>query len=133
MQCQAQARAGPRASAAPKHYEPPRVGTRRPAGCLLISLDPGAPDASIVLEVASRSRWTCAAQWAKLASGTSTTLGSSNERLDCDGPNRRRQCHVGDYGRQRGILRAGKHAELLQYARQARFQLGSRDLAANRE
>ena len=41
-------------------------------------------------------------------------LGGSNERLDCDRSRRRRHCHVGDYGRQRGILRPGKHTQLLQ-------------------
>jgi len=42
-------------------------------------------------------------------------LGGSNERLDCDRPSRHH--HVGDYGRQRGILPAGKHAQLLEYPR----------------
>jgi hypothetical protein len=43
------------------------------------------------------------------------------------------QCHVGDHGRQRRILRAEQYAEMLQYARQARFQLGSCDLSGDRE
>ena len=49
-----------------------------------------------------------------LLQGTSSTLGGSDERLDCDHYRRRRHCHVGDYGRQRGILRPGGHTQLLQ-------------------
>ena len=42
-------------------------------------------------------------------------LGGSNERLDRDRSRRRHHLYVGDYGRQRGILRPGKHTQLLQY------------------
>jgi len=61
---------------------------------------------------------------AKLASGTLSTLGGSNERLDCDRLRRRHYCRIGDYGCQRGPLRAGKYARLLQYSREDRLQLG---------
>ena len=37
----------------------------------------------------------------------------SNERLDHDDPNHRRQCHVGDNDRERGSLRAGKQRNRL--------------------
>ena len=61
---------------------------------------------------------------AKPASGTLSTLGGSNERLDCDRLRRRHYCRIGDYGCQRGPLRAGKYARLLQYSREDRLQLG---------
>src|SRR4029077_19382744 len=41
---------------------------------------------------------------AKLASGTLSTLGGSNERLDCDRLRRRHYCRIGDYGCQRRAL-----------------------------
>ena len=41
--------------------------------------------------------------------------GGSNERLDRDRSRRRHHLYVGDYARQRGILRPGKHTQLLQY------------------
>jgi len=41
--------------------------------------------------------------------------------------------HVGDYGYQGGTLRTGEHAQLLQYSREDRLQLGPRDLEANRD
>src|SRR5438874_13664898 len=40
-------------------------------------------------------------------SGTSSTLGGSNERLDRERPRRRHRDHVADHGCQRGTLRPG--------------------------
>jgi len=67
-----------------------------------------------------------AAKGLKVATGTivDATIINANERLDCDCPRRRHHCDVGDYDCQRRTLRAGEHAQLLQYSREDRLQLG---------